>query len=95
MARIAPPRSSSHAEAITAFVRARETAAGKCGRGVTSQLASHSSPVVRPGTLRNRRGPHTGQALGCAWNRRSDGSRYSASHSSHMGKSRMVVIGRS
>src|SRR5512135_2694825 len=40
-------------------------------------------------------GPHSGQAMGCAWKRLSNGSVYSAWQSSHMGKSAMVVLGRS
>src|SRR6476659_5906745 len=41
------------------------------------------------------RGPHSGQALGWAWNRRSAGSSYSARHRAHIGKAAMVVAGRS
>ena len=40
-------------------------------------------------------GPQSGQAMGCAWNRRSAGSRYSAAHRSHMPNADMVVAGRS
>ena len=40
-------------------------------------------------------GPHCGQALGWAWNRRSSGSSYSAWHAGHIVKSAIVVAGRS
>ena len=40
-------------------------------------------------------GPHTGHAFGCAWNRRSLGSSYSARQASHISKPAMVVSGRS
>ena len=41
------------------------------------------------------RGPHTGQAIGSAWKRRSDGSSYSRRQSRQSGKSAIVVFGRS
>src|SRR5215470_6013779 len=40
-------------------------------------------------------GPHTGQALGWAWNRRSAGSSYSAWQAGHIGSDAIVVAGRS
>ena len=40
-------------------------------------------------------GPHRGHALGWAWNRRSDGSSYSAWHAGHIVKPAIVVAGRS
>src|SRR6516165_5788268 len=40
-------------------------------------------------------GPQSGQAIGCAWNRRLAGSWYSAAHRSHMANADMVVAGRS
>ena len=44
---------------------------------------------------RRSRGPHAGQQTGWAWNLRSAGLRYSASHSAHMVNGAMVVSGRS
>lgn len=44
---------------------------------------------------RLRTGPHSGQALGSAWNRRSRGSEYSSRHFSHRGKECMEVFFRS
>ena len=41
------------------------------------------------------RGPQSGQAIGCAWKRRSAGSSYSARQASHMAKPAIVVFGRS
>ncbi len=41
------------------------------------------------------RGPHSGQAFGWAWKRRSDGSSYSAWQAAHMTKPAIVVFGRS
>ena len=41
------------------------------------------------------RGPHSGQALGWAWKRRSAGSAYSAAQAAHIVKSAIVVRGRS
>ena len=41
------------------------------------------------------RGPQSAQAMVWAWKRRSAGLRYSAAHSSHIGKPAMVVAGRS
>ena len=41
------------------------------------------------------RGPHSGQAFGWAWKRRSDGSSYSAWQAAHMTKPAIVVVGRS
>jgi hypothetical protein len=45
--------------------------------------------------LRVTRGPHTGQAFGCAWNLRLEGSWYSAAQAGHMVKADMVVFGLS
>ena len=41
------------------------------------------------------RGPHSGQAVGWAWNRRLVGSVYSARHGGHSGNPTMVVFTRS
>ena len=41
------------------------------------------------------RGPHRGQAFGCAWKRRSAGVVYSRRQSAHISNARMVVHGRS
>ena len=41
------------------------------------------------------RGPHSGQATGSAWKRRSPGSWYSAAQRAHSGKPRMAVRCRS
>src|SRR6516164_6613246 len=63
-------------------------------RWVAARAAS--DPVTRPaGDLNTSDGPQSGQAIGCAWNRRSAGSWYSAAHRSHMAKADMVVAGRS
>ncbi len=40
-------------------------------------------------------GPQSGQALGCAWKRRSAGSSYSARQAEHMPNPAIVVAGRS
>src|SRR5215213_7540775 len=40
-------------------------------------------------------GPHSGQAIGWAWKRLFNGSVYSVQQCSHMGKSAIVVLGRS
>ena len=40
-------------------------------------------------------GPQTGQALGWAWKRRSEGSWYSRSHAGHISKEDIVVVARS
>ena len=42
-----------------------------------------------------RRGPQAGQALGCAWKRRSSGTSYSRWQSAHIRKGAIVVAGRS
>ena len=44
---------------------------------------------------KRRRGPHSAQAFGCAWWRRSAGSSYSARQASHIVNAAMVVSGRS
>ncbi len=55
-----------------------------------------SDPVTLPVCEENHSdGPQSGQAMGCAWNRRSAGSWYSAVHRSHMANVDIVVAGRS
>ena len=48
-----------------------------------------------PGPDHDSVGPQSGQAMVCAWNRRSVGSWYSAAQASHIGKPAIVVAGRS
>ena len=64
-----------------------------------SAAASASSPpsAARPWSVvcHANRGPHAGQAIGSAWNRRSVGSAYSAAQAAHMSKRRIVVRARS
>jgi len=56
-----------------------------------------SSQPVSPPALSSSviLGPQTGHAFGCAWKRRSRGSWYSRSQSGHIGKTSIVVFGRS
>src|SRR5271168_1568990 len=55
-----------------------------------------SDPLTGPDCDQNHSdGPQSGQAMGCAWNRRSAGLWYSAAHRSHMVNADMVVAGRS
>jgi hypothetical protein len=55
-----------------------------------------SDPSTRPACAVNHSdGPQFGQAIGCAWKRRSFGSWYSAAQRSHMVNADMVVAGRS
>ena len=52
---------------------------------------THCGPrLSRPGC-----GPHSGQATGWAWKRRSSGSRYSLSQAGHTGNAAITVNGRS
>ena len=70
------------------------TAPAASARWVAASAAS--DPVTRPACDENHSdGPQSGQAIGCAWNRRSAGSWYSAAHRSHMANADMVVAGRS
>ena len=65
-------------------------------RGDGRWSASSPSASGAPAASRQvTRGPQVGQALGCAWNRRSPGSSYSARHDSHIVKPAMVVAARS
>ena len=59
---------------------------GKSTPGVASQSGRHA---------KERCGPHSKHASGCAWKRRSSGSAYSAAQRSHMGKSFIDVLARS
>ena len=59
---------------------------GKSSPGIASQSGRHA---------KERCGPHSKHASGCAWKRRSSGSAYSAAQRSHMGKSFMDVLARS
>src|SRR5271156_3465325 len=70
------------------------TAPAASARWVAASAAS--DPVMRAPCDQNRSdGPQSGHAIGCAWNRRSAGSWYSAAHRAHMANSDMVVAGRS
>ena len=60
-----------------------------------STAASPVSSTVPSGSRHATCGPHVGQALGWAWNRRSAGSSYSAWHAAHIVKPAIVVAGRS
>jgi hypothetical protein len=73
------PSSSARAAAATASAAAREAASG----------AGASGPLTVT------RGPHSGHAFGCAWNRRSRGSSYSAWQAAHIVNPAIVVNRRS
>ncbi|OFA49978.1 hypothetical protein BEN35_16180 [Streptomyces fradiae] len=60
-------------------------------RSASSPLADTGPPAARHAA----RGPHSGQASGSAWKRRSAGSAYSAAHRAQSGKPRIVVRSRS
>ena len=62
-------------------------------RSRAAAAATASSAPSSP--VRAARGPHTGQALGWAWKRRSAGSSYSARQAAHIAKPAIVVSGRS
>ena len=67
-------------------------------RGTGSVIAAEAAPAASPrgntGSNVNC-GPHTGQANGWAWKRRSSGERYSLRQSAHSGKPAIEVLGRS
>ena len=63
-------------------------------RGVERRVARRRR-AVPSGSRQASCGPHAGQALGWAWNRRSAGSSYSAWHAAHIVKPAIVVAGRS
>lgn len=56
---------------------------------------SHPSTWLPAASSSASRGPHAGQAIGWAWNRRSDGSSYSARQAGHIANNAMVVRWRS
>ena len=65
-------------------------------RRAATAPASGSPARGRPAeSVSASRGPQSGQALGCAWKRRSAGSSYSARQAGHMTKPAIVVSGRS
>ena len=63
----------------------------------TAALISASGPLIsaEPPFSNSRPGPHSGQAIGSAWKRRSVGSSYSARQSPQSSKPAMLVFGRS
>jgi hypothetical protein len=71
------------------------------GVPVAFMAAWIAARIASPGRARpsasssERRGPQSGQQVACAWNRRSDGSRYSVRQRSHRGKSTIAVFSRS
>src|SRR3974390_3008178 len=73
------------------------TAPPASARWVAASAGSDPSILFeRPaGDENHSDGPQSGQAIGCAWKRRSAGSWYSAAHRSHMANADMVVAGRS
>ena len=72
------------------------TTAPALSESTAAASASSPSDCNDPvGSRHVRRGPHRGQAFGCAWNRRSAGSSYSAWQEGHIVNPAMVVAGRS
>jgi len=74
---------------LTATIAPRISSAAAVPRGSSAGTASP------PGPRSDSRGPHSGQALGSAWNRRFDGSPYSLRQSGHIGKADIEVRSRS
>ena len=62
---------------------------------LTARIAPARSISTAASSGSDSRGPQAGQAIGSAWNRRSDGSSYSRRHATHIGKPAIVVFGRS
>src|ERR1700740_361101 len=71
------------------------TAPAASARWVAASAASERVITCPAGERNHSDGPQSGQAIGCAWNRRLAGSWYSAAHRSHMANADMVVAGRS
>ena len=78
-------RRRGHREVVPTDPLDPDDRAGREGRdrGVERVVAGRAA-ASPPRRARRRRGPHAGQALGWAWNRRSAGSSYSARHDGHM-----------
>src|SRR3569623_2180670 len=70
---------------ISPRVSRATVAARGSGSGRRAPVEDHSAS----------RGPHTGHAFGCAWNRRSRGASYSRRHAGHIANGAIVVAGRS
>ena len=69
-------------EVVAAEALDRDDARRRAGRATAARqgvLAGRGRRAGRPVGRQARRGPQAGQATGSAWNRRSAGSRYSAS----------------
>ena len=62
---------------------------------LTARMRPASISARAAAMLMESCGPQLGQLMGCAWKRRSVGVVYSVSQAGHMGKIRMVVLGRS
>ena len=83
-------------EAAEALDRDDAARSQRADRGVEGGVALDGARrLAGPVEVQRRRGPHAGQALGWAWNRRSAGSSYSAWHRAHIVNPAMVVAGRS
>ena len=76
---------------LTATISPRPSAVCAAARAASEPCTDPPSPACS----NHSRGPHSAQATGWAWKRRSAGSWYSEAHASHMAKVRMVVFGRS
>src|ERR1700739_699188 len=70
------------------------TAPAASARWVAASAASEPATCAA-GERNHSDGPQSGQAIGCAWDRRLDGAWYSAAHRSHMANADMVVAGLS
>ena len=81
-------------EAADALDR-EDSARAQLRRGSGDRVALAATARRRRRSASRARGPHSGQALGWAWKRRSRGSSYSARQRSHISKPAIVVSGRS